>query len=199
MSISGTELKKAIKIAGFTTAEIAEKIGVSREHLTRMMGSDSVSDVYLAKIRNAGIVIENVIKSDPTPKMIPYYDIDAQAGNVTIFNEDRPEYVKQHISVPAFQDCDMFINVSGNSMYPKFCSGELVALKKINDLDVVPLNEAYLIVTKEQRLLKYIRKGPDKEHWLLFSENPEFEAFEIAKKKILHLYIVKGKIAKNII
>jgi len=136
-------------------------------------------------------------------KLVPYYNVDATAGNVTIFDGGGLEYIKEYIAVPAFQDCDMFIGISGNSMYPKYCAGELIALKKLQDYDVIAFGEAYLVVTKEQRLLKYIRKPLIKEDigkkWRLCSENPEFEDFEIETKKVLHLYIIKGKITKNII
>ena len=195
--MKGVIVKKAIKLHGFTQSDIAAAIGISREHLTRMLMSD-IDELYVEKIRGLGIKIENVIKSDEV-KPVPYYDIDAHAGNVEIFAEDRPEYVKQYISVPAFSDCDMFLNVSGNSMYPKYCSGELVALKKITDFEVVPFNEAYLIVTKEHRLLKYIRKSSIKDNWMLCSENQVHEPMELPIKKVLHLYMVKGKIAKNVI
>jgi len=86
------------------------------------------------------------------------------------------------------------------SMYPKYCSGDRVALKKIEDREVISFGEAYLIITKEQRLLKYVHKGKDIDHWVLKSENKEFDSFDINhKNKVLHVYIVKGKITKNIL
>lgn len=201
---------------------VRKELGLSQEALADALDMEqgSISDVERGKVgvsdnikfklkRKFGVNIEFIETGTGVPlqkgtvnieeKRVPYYDIDATAGNVTLFEEGAQEYIKQYITVPAFNDCEMFINVSGNSMYPKYCSGEAIGLKKIEDYDVVPYGEAYLIVTKEQRLLKYIRKGRDKDHWLLTSENSEFEPFEIPKKKVLHLYIVKGKITKNII
>jgi len=195
--MDGRIIKAAIKMAGKTQAEVADLIGLSREHFGRLLKGD-VEVAYVEKIRKAGVEID-VTKIDIEAKPVPYYDVDAHAGNVTIFAEDGKEYVAQYINVPAFSDCEMFIGVSGNSMYPKYCAGELVALKKITDWDVIPYNEPYLVVTKEQRLLKYIRKGKDKDHWTLASEHPDYGPFDIAKKKVLYLYIVKGKISKNII
>ena len=144
---------------------IVEKSTIPQRTLYNLYEKEEVEKHYLTKL---SFLLPNIANDS---KPVPYYDVDAHAGDTTIFNEPQSEYVKQYINVPAFNDCEMFINVSGNSMYPKYCAGELIALKKINDLDVVPFNEVYLIVTKEQRLLKYIRKASDKSAWLLCSEN----------------------------
>lgn len=199
--LKGNELKKIVKDSGLSNAEIIEKSGVPERTLYNLYSRDIVEKHYVEKLKKALPELAKVASRpiDDGERKVPYYDIDATAGNVTIFAEDGPEYIKQYITVPAFNDCQMFIGVSGNSMYPKYCSGELVALKKIEDFEIVAFGEAYLVVTKEQRLLKYIRKGANKDHWLLVSENKEYEAFEVPKKKVLHLYIVKGKITKNII
>jgi len=194
--MTGKELKKHIENSGLTMLEVIDKTGIPQRTLYNIFSKDEIEDHYLEKIRAIGIKLPKYAIEN---RKVPYYDVDATAGNVTIFAEGQTEYVKQYIDVPAFSDCQMFIGVSGNSMYPKYCSGELIALKKILDYDIIAFNEAYLVVTKEQRLLKYIRKGKDKDHWLLVSENSEFESFEVPIKKVLHLYIVKGKITKNII
>lgn len=195
--ISGKELHKLLKTDARTIEQIANDSGISRAQIYKLFDSAKVDDIYIDKLKKAGIKIDKVSIVDGKP--VPYYDIDATAGNVTIFNEESVEYIKQHIAVPAFADCDMFINVSGNSMYPKYCSGELIALKRLKDFEVIAFNEAYLIVTDEQRLLKYIRKSKEKNMWTLCSENEAYEPFDIHIKKIRFLYIVKGKITKNII
>lgn len=194
--MKGKELQKAVHNSGILIAELEAKSGIKERTIYSLYDKDEVPQHYLDKLEKAGVKLQ--ITTENT-KLIPYYDIDAIAGNVKIFNEEKSEYVTQRLSIPAFSDCDMFISISGNSMYPKYCSGEMVALKKITDREVVAFGEAYIIVTKEQRLLKFVKKGKDKDHWLLVSENKDFEPFEIKTSKILHLYIVKGKITKNII
>lgn len=193
--MKGSDFEQALRSDSRTITEIADLMEIARNNLYGLFRQEEVPFKWIEKAKAIGVKIDAFVG----PKPVPYYDVDAAAGNVAIFNEDKTEYIKQYISVPAFADCDMFINISGNSMYPKYCSGELVALKKIEDRDVVAFGEAYVIVTKEQRFLKYIRKGSDKMHWTLCSEHNEYEPFEIPIKKVLHLYIVKGKITKNII
>lgn len=210
--MQGHVLKKLVKEAGYRQEDFADMIGVSRNYLLTLFDKAIVKEKYLQKaceILNVSMDIftkeNNVInifkgkEKNEESKPVPYYDIDATAGNITIFSEDGVEYIKQHISVPQFSDCDMFINVSGDSMYPKYCSGELIALKRLKDFEVIAYNEAYLIVTDEQRLLKRICKSDKKDMWLLCSDNKDYEPFDIHIKKIRFLYIVKGKITKNII
>jgi phage repressor protein C with HTH and peptisase S24 domain len=194
--MKGKELKRIIENSDKSIEEIVNSTGIPERTLYNQFEKEEVPEKYISKLQAA-----NVLPKIANPaRMVPYYDVDATAGNVTIFNEDKTEYVKQYLSVPAFSDCDMFISISGNSMYPKYCSGELVAIKKINDLEVVAYGEAYIIVTKEQRFLKYVTKGSAPDKWTLKSENEaDFQDFEIPIKKVLHLYIVKGKITKNII
>lgn len=198
--MTSEQIKQAIKLSHKRIEDVALSIGYARETLSRKIKDSPNDDTLIKQLESVGIDFSNVTKRDDKGgKPVPYYDIDATAGNVTIFDGENVERVKQYITVPAFSDCDMFINVSGNSMYPKYCSGELIALKKINDLDVISLGEAYLIVTGEQRLLKYIKKGSQKDYLKLVSENENYEEFEIHRKKIIHLYLVKGKITKNAI
>jgi len=194
--MTGDDLKLAIKADKRTVEEISKLFGITRNTLDLLFKERQIPIKYVELAKEIGLKSMILDASKP----VPYYDIDATAGNVSIFNEDKTEYIKQYISVPAFADCDMFINISGNSMYPKYCSGELIAIKKIEDREVISFGEAYLIVTKEQRLLKYIHKGKDKDHWVLKSENTTFDEFDINHtKKVLHVYIVKGKITKNIL
>lgn len=194
--MTGKQLEWAINQDERTVTEIARLFGVSRNQMYELFKKEDedIGPKYREVAAKIGLNIPLT-----TVKPVPLYDIDATAGNVAVFNEDRTEYIKSWISVPAFADCDMFITISGNSMYPKFCSGEMVALKKIEDLEVIAMGEAYIVVTKEQRMLKYIRRSKEKDKLLLVSEHPDYDSFEIDRRKILHLYIVKGKITKTII
>lgn len=200
MATEGELLKQAITLSTYKIDEVVEITGISRGQLYNLFKEDKIKDEYKIRLDKLKLDLDFSSKRTINTKAVPYYDIDAHAGNVSIFQEDGNEYVKQWIEVPAFSDCEMFIGVSGNSMYPKYCSGELIALKKINDMDNISWKEAHLVVTKEQRLLKYILPGKTKEHWTLTSENKQHPPMQdFPKKKVLYLYIVKGKITKNII
>lgn len=128
---------------------------------------------------------------------LPFYEVDVTAGNVgRVF--DGTEMPKQTIVLPGFADCDFAVPVSGHSMYPKISNGDIIICKVVRDLDSIEYGQIYLIVTEERRMVKYIRKSPDREKILLVSENRErFDDFEIDRHKILHLYLVKGWVNKS--
>lgn len=208
--MTGKDLKRIYDLSGIKGDDFAKKVGTTRGTLYLWFEKSEIdsdveklinSDKDLKKIRQLLIFESDSEKTNVKKgeKLIPYYDVDATAGNVTIFENDGKEYIKEYISASAFSDCEMFINVSGSSMYPKYCSGEQIALKRLLDFEVVAYGEAYLIVTREQRLLKYIDKSTQKNMWTLRSEHKDYGSFDIHIAKVLHLYIVKGKITKNVI
>lgn len=128
-------------------------------------------------------------------KAVPHYDTESTAGNeIIIFEGQAKQYIKEYIQVGAFSDCELVINVRGNSMYPKWCAGEMIALKRIKDWDVIAFGEAHVVVTEEQVLLKYVDPSGEKGIWTLRSENPSHHPFDIPRKKVKHLFIVKGKV-----
>lgn len=61
--MKGYIVKKSIKLAGKTQAEVADSIGISREHLQRMLSTE-IDPIYVEKIRAVSIQIVNVTESD---------------------------------------------------------------------------------------------------------------------------------------
>lgn len=126
--------------------------------------------------------------------IIRYYDIDASAGNVEMFD---PGYIKyKDIVIPGFEDCDIALNVWGDSMYPELKSGQIVALKKWEE-SYIEFGNVYLVVTKNNhRMIKRIRASKNKDEVICESANEIFDPFEIKKEDILKLYLVKGHIER---
>ncbi len=205
----GNLLKKFIEAKELNVSEIAGNTGISRGTFYNLFKSEELPREYLKILKdNIGFSLteEDVYKNKQVGVQhkkqygIPYYgDINAFGGNMNVFNGEHPELVTDIINIPSFNDCDCYINVSGESMYPIYSSGDIIALKRIQDKEVIQYGEAYVLITKENRMLKYIRKGKDERHWRLVSENKEHDAFEIDKNKVLTLFLVKGKIKKNVL
>lgn len=125
-----------------------------------------------------------------------WVDVDATAGGVTVFDD---MITKNYIdlSIPEFRDCTDAVNLYGDSMAPLYKSGQIIILKEWTE-SFIDFGNVYLIVTKSgNRMVKYLRKGTDKQHVLCVSENKEFDPFEIEIADILQLYLVKGSVQKN--
>src|SRR5690606_33246433 len=65
-------------------------------------------------------------------------------------------------SVPHFTDVDFYTRVTGDSMYPKYRHGDIIACKSIDTSAFFAFYEPYAIVTRtnNQRLIKYIHPHP---------------------------------------
>lgn len=132
---------------------------------------------------------------------IPFYNIDVTASLTESFNDikEEPEF---YVDFKPFNDCSAYLPVVGDSMYPDIKSGEIVALKKVNNPDIIQYGEAHLVITNEEannmRTLKVIRKHKtNKDLIILKPANPEFDEIEIPKTSILGLYIVKGTVNRK--
>jgi repressor LexA len=97
-------------------------------------------------------------------------------------------------SIPHFADCHLAMRVSGHSMYPKYCNGDIVVCKRIFNHNYLPYGEPHLIVMSDCSLLKFVHPHPtDKSMYLLRSANEKFEPMEIKRSDVLEVYLVRGK------
>ncbi len=97
-------------------------------------------------------------------------------------------------TIPHFADCEVAIRVSGHSMYPRYCNGDIVVCKRIHNHNYVPFGEPHLVVMEDCYLLKFIHPHPtDKAMYLLRSANEKFEPMEVKRADLLEVYLVRGK------
>lgn len=131
---------------------------------------------------------------------VPYYDLDVTATIAESFSDvkEDPEF---YVDFKPFNDCSVYLPVFGDSMYPLISSGEIVALKRVDNREYIQYGEPHLVITNavsnNMRTLKIIRKHQDDEMITLKSINPSFDDFVIPRSSILSLYIVKGKITRR--
>jgi phage repressor protein C with HTH and peptisase S24 domain len=135
------------------------------------------------------------IENKKAPTGYYYPNVSAAAGMDKEMQND--ELKRLPINLPNWDKGIDFINVYGDSMYPKFCSGEIIGIKEV-ELQYMNFGYAYVVILKdEQVLLKYIKKGSDKEHIILESENDFYEPKEYHLEQIKKVFIIKGVITKT--
>lgn len=129
-------------------------------------------------------------------KGIPLIPIDAMAGfgegSTQVMNYDTQMYV-----VPEFTELnvDFMIRVKGSSMYPKYNSGDLVACKKLFKNDIFfQWNKVYVLDTIQGALVKRVKKGIDKEHLLLISDNQTYDPIDLPWSDVFSIALVVGVI-----
>ena len=96
--------------------------------------------------------------------------------------------------VPAFKDAEFLITVKGSSMIPKYYSGDIVACKRMPLDTFFQWNKVYVLDTEQGPLIKRVKKGATDETLSIFSDNPDYEPFELPRTKIYHIALVVGVI-----
>lgn len=135
----------------------------------------------------------------PESHIIPtgYYlpDVHAAAGlDKEIVND---ELNRIPINLPNWEKGIDFINVYGDSMYPKYCSGEIIGIKEV-ELQYLNYGFAYVVILKdEQVLLKFIKKSEKEDYIILESENDFYQPKEYHIDQIKKVFIIKGVITKT--
>ena len=205
----GKHIKQLRDGTGLSGRAFAEMIGISHDRLKQWEIKDLEPRFEDRKLIEAffGEPMESIMKlksipsellttsNKSTEKTIPYYpDINASAGLNFLMNNGHNYSVP--ITIPNV-DAEAFINVFGDSMYPKFCSGEIIGIKTI-EKDFVMFGQAYVIqMTDGEAYIKYIKKGKDDKHWILASENERYEPKEFNLSKIEKVFIIKAVITKT--
>lgn len=140
-------------------------------------------------------MIEQVRKDNPvrsTRTGIPYFNVDFEMGFDLLENDTttNPDYM---IDFAPYNKCTCWCNARGNSMYPTISSGDIVALKKIEDFHLLLTGEVYGIVTVNGlRTIKRIKDNGDT--LTLIPDNKEYTEQTIDKQDILHVFQVMGSV-----
>lgn len=197
------DLKRFRKDNKLTQQDIADLFGCLTSNISMMEKSGRITDIQLSTLHSTygkELVDQYINEYSIKPiNKIPYYDIDFMAGTSEIFNDGK-ETPSHYIDIKPFDDCNFALPIFGDSMFPIYQNGDIVMCREVIDKSIIPLGEAYLIVTPEHRLLKYLKKGPAKGVLLAVSENSEqYDPFEIPIDHIKRLYIVKGVIKRKTI
>ena len=127
---------------------------------------------------------------------IPLIPIDAMAGvGVNTGIQITSENIELTYLVPDFKGADFMIRVKGDSMYPRYNSGDIVACKKLNIRDVFfQWNKVYVLDTDQGAILKRVSKASDQDKIMAVSDNESYAPFELKLSQIHGIAIVVGVI-----
>ena len=133
-------------------------------------------------------------------ELIRFYDTDFAAGDIQFYddlNQVAPAYT---MDVPEFSGCTAF-RTYGDSMDKLIRSGSILFGTKVEDWQShLEFGQIYgIICTDNRKYLKYIRraKSKDETHFLMKSENENYDDFYLPKEKIKHLWLIHGWINKR--
>ena len=140
---------------------------------------------------------EGEVLGTPEGEPTGYYYPEVYAKAGFDFLSLSSEVNKIPVYVPNFGRDVLFINVYGDSMYPKYKSGDIIGIKPVDYVYLV-FGHPYVIVFNNDDInIKYVRKGSDDEHVLLVSENANYEPREYPLSIIRAFYAVRGSFNKE--
>ena len=195
-------LREERKNYDLTLTDVHEKTGIPQKLLKEFQwGEAQLTDrqryaltQYVEEARE--YFQENAI-GIPKGRITGYYypEVNASAGfDLTTFNN---EETRVPIFIPNFGSNVIFINVYGDSMYPKYKSGDMIGIKPV-EFPYIVFGHPYVVVFDNgDTNIKYVQKGSDEHHVILASENPKYEPREYPLSIIRCFFTVKGSFNKE--
>lgn len=192
------KLKNNTELAQFldvSPAAIANSIARNKINWDNII--TKCEDMSLDELLGRGGMLRNEQSPVAPSTGIPLIPIDVIAGIPAgdldaCLVQDSQKYI-----VPEFQNLhvDYLIRVSGSSMYPKYSNGDILACRKIDDIQFFQWGKIYVIDSSQGALVKRVFEDSDPERILLVSDNREkYPPFSIPKSDIRSVSIVLGVI-----
>lgn len=203
-----------IESEGLTVQAFEAKCGLSNGAVSKMGNNtrrstlDRISNIYPELniswlLTGDGSMLYKNENSTMQPKKnhttgVPYYNVDFIGGFDIILNDQtaKPEYL---IDFKKYNEATCWCNVSGHSMEPEINNGDIIALKKIEDISFLPYGEVYAIVTtNDMRTIKRLGPSSNPDCYTLVPTNkaPEYGIQEIRKDMIRSVFQVLGCMKK---
>ena len=168
------------------------------------------------------LFLEDGIIEDGITSYEEYPDIRGDIGGLPYFDLVNPKFLIDLVSVngqielllddykntfftipiSGIVDCDFAIDAFVNDMAPKIKNRDIIICKIISNKggwSSIRYGETYVIICKDSHSIRKIKKGKDEEHFLLEGENQDYDPFEIDKKNILGLCLIKAVINRFIL
>ena len=174
--------------------------------LARMMGYKNQSTIGNWRQKNRpeiGKILEVfpdidlnwLVRGDETTAHtgVPLIPMEAVAGYGAPAYQDAP--VEDYYTVTEFARADFLIRVAGDSMTPKYKSGDLVACRAIESVSFWQWHAVYVIATKSQGvLIKRVEPGQGPDSITCVSENPAYRPFQVPLEEIVSVALVVGAV-----
>ena len=203
LAFKGISTYAFYKDSGVTRGVLQQSNGISEDNIARFLAyAKDASPSWLLTgegpmLKEDTDNVVKVAKAEPSADGLPLVPIEAVAG----FNGDdmpgvRMEDCLRYV-VPEFAaaGAEYLIRVSGSSMYPKYSSGDILACRRIPEIDFFQWGKIYVIDSSQGAMVKRIYQCEDDAACVLCkSDNDKYPPFTLPKSAIRSLSIVIGVI-----
>lgn len=197
LEFKGITKYRFYKESGITRGILDQNNGMSEENTARIIAYfPEINADWLITGRGEMLKRNNEsdkLKLSSSKTGIPLIPMVAMAGFGSSAFED--VHIEHFYDVPEFKQADFLMRIKGNSMYPKYSSGDIVACVMIKETLFFQWNKIYAIYTQSQGVLvKRVKKSTIANHILLISDNTQYDPFDVPVSDILKIAIVVGVI-----
>ena len=208
------ELRRYLTNMGLTQEEIAKRFGVTKQAINSLLnGRKPFGKQNAIKWANEfglnaawlltgeGEMIKRSTKGvvEVVEQGTPVYDIDVTCGDMSrpiVFTD---EHIIGHVNLPNVSPNAVIVRANGDSMEPHINDGDWIAVREVYNFNELYYGQVYLVITEELRLLKYLRKDEDEQHYVMLrSENDRYDDIRLAKSSIRSLFIVENVLSLKI-
>ncbi|MFI3298294.1 MAG: XRE family transcriptional regulator [Rikenellaceae bacterium] len=134
---------------------------------------------------------------------VPYFSKSVSSRRETFLELD-PADIEYYIDFEPFNDCTFYRPVFGRSMEPRYNSGDIIACKRVNSKSNILYGQCYLCVISNdgdvyETLVILRRSDYDNDtEVVLLPFNSAYERTTVPLSSIVELYLICGKIERNI-
>ncbi|QUI93650.1 LexA family transcriptional regulator [Prevotella denticola] len=132
-----------------------------------------------------------------TQELIPLVTPKVAAGFGSADFSIAESDIKDYYIIPKWrrQRVDFMIEVTGDSMQPKYSAGDIVGCTIIQNSSFIQWNRPHVIATREQGILvKRLMPGTTSNTISAVSDNPKYPPFDIPKNEITGIALIIGMV-----
>lgn len=206
-NLNGNPLEKNGKDSSISNKAMKEKNSRSRKEETFYKGGaiyhlqEQLKEIFKDDNSNEPLSVK-LNKRTPellipiTHSSVPFYNLSVSAGQLGVLESEVFSHIKPDgfVELSVFEGCEAIFPIAGISMEPIISSGDWIGIKKIDNIprswEFLQTGVIYLIITREERMIKFIEKATDKD--FIVCKSPNYSPFKVFKSDILKLYRVKA-------
>lgn len=201
-------LVQYLKCKGIGQNKFESAAGISNGYISNLKSAPGIK--HLTKILNAApdlnqqwlltgegnMLVNQETDNNELKEELPLLPVDAMAGALSGDNQGFMEYECERYLVPLFKGAEFLCRVQGNSMWPKYNSGDIVACKKVPMEHLwFQWGKSYVISTRQGVLVKRIEPSDSEGCVQICSENSDkYKPFELPVTEINGVAVVIGVI-----
>jgi len=213
MKINKDRIKYLIKKKSMKQKQVANELGVGPQdfnnwmfrgifpHYDKLEQLADILEVDVRTLQTEKEFMEPLMHYEQSATLnieqfIPYYEPSLEFALVNFKNKKTATKPKDYLHVPGVR-ADLFYPYFGQG-FQAVSNGDIVGLRKINDLRILDFNQPYTICIGEQILWRYLRKSNKKDVFEMHEDDRFEKAQNIQADDIKALFEVAAVIKRTI-